>query len=139
MLKRLTLSALLSCSLLFAGAASAGGAPVPLQLPPPVEKHGLSAGDFQQLVKQAATLRKFRVADANGNRVRLAYPTGARSAKFEATFDVTYRDGKIWIELSSSRGLNEGPCSNGSNVTCIHRNVNRWMKNLAADLTTLSR
>ena len=86
-------------------------------------------------VKNAAQLRKFRVVSTHGNVVKLAYPSGPRAQKFEAQFDVVYEGSKIAVKYASSRGLDAGPCQNDAKQICLHRNVNKWMANLASDIT----
>ena len=80
-------------------------------------------------------MRKFRVVSTHGNVVKLAYPSGPRAQKFEAQFDVVYEGSKIAVKYASSRGLDAGPCQNDAKQTCLHRNVNKWMANLASDIT----
>ena len=98
---------------------------------------GKGIGQTQALnaVKNAAQLRKFRVVSTHGNVVKLAYPSGPRAQKFEAQFDVVYEGSKIAVKYASSRGLDAGPCQNDAKQICLHRNVNKWMANLASDIT----
>ena len=39
------------------------------------------------------------------------------------------------VKYASSRGLDAGPCQNDAKQICLHRNVNKWMANLASDIT----
>ena len=39
------------------------------------------------------------------------------------------------MKYASSRGLDAGPCQNDAKQICLHRNVNKWMANLASDIT----
>lgn len=123
----------LACAL--TGTVLAAGPLKPVDNPAPIAAKGIEQTQALNAVKNAAQLRKFRVVSTHGNVVKLAYPSGPRAQKFEAQFDVVYEGSKIAVKYASSRGLDAGPCQNDAKQICLHRNVNKWMANLASDIT----
>ena len=93
---------------------------------------------------RAAQLRKWRIVSDQPGVVTLAYPGSAKAIHFEAIVKVTYDARRYNVSYVSSRGLDEKKgCVNpelksknkyDENAICIHRNVNRWMNNLNADI-----
>lgn len=93
---------------------------------------------------RAAQLRKWRIVSDQPGVVTLAYPGSAKAIHFEAIVKVTYDARRYKVSYVSSRGLDEKKgCVNpelksknkyDENAICIHRNVNRWMNNLNADI-----
>lgn len=123
----------LACAL--TGTVLAAGPLRPVDNPAPIAARGIGQTQALKAVKNAAHLRKFRLVSTHGNVVKLAYPSGPRAQKFEAQFDVIYEGSKIAVKYASSRGLDAGPCQNDAKQICLHRNVNKWMANLASDIT----
>lgn len=132
MLKRLLIAAALSGAL--AGSALAGGRLVPVENPAPVATGTRTPAEVSKIVVRASAVRGFRVVEVRPDRVRLAYPTGARAERYEATIDVLIGGGQAAVRYAESRGLGASPCSSDPKKTCIHRNVPKWMSNLAGDI-----
>ena len=116
------------------GTAFAGGRLIPIENPAPIAANGVAKADVIKGIHSAAKMRNFRIAETQDNVVKLAYPAGARAQKYEAFFDVTYTGKAVEVKYASSHGLDAGPCKEDANQICIHRNVNKWMRNLASDI-----
>lgn len=91
-----------------------------------------SASAMRSAIRTAATDRRFRIVSDKPGVMRLAYPNTAKSAQFEALFDVKYSASGFSVSYVSSRGLDEKPCNDGQ--VCGHRNINKWMRTLSGDI-----
>lgn len=89
--------------------------------------------DVHKAILEAAHARSWRVVSDKSNAVRLAYPSNNRATKYEVTFDVVYTKTGYSIKYVKSYGLDEKPNCAGD-MPCIHRNVNKWVSNLNADI-----
>lgn len=104
----------------------------------------VSSTKMHQAIMRAAQLRKWRIVNDEPGVVTLAYPGSAKAVHFEAIVKVTYDARRYKVSYVSSRGLDErkgcvNPEMTGRNkfddkALCVHRNVNRWMNNLSADI-----
>lgn len=104
----------------------------------------VSSTKMHQAIMRAAQLRKWRIVSDEPGVVTLAYPGSAKAVHFEAIVKVTYDARQYKVSYVSSRGLDERKgCVNpeikgrnkfDDNALCVHRNVNRWMNNLSADI-----
>ena len=92
--------------------------------------------DVHKAILEAAHARSWRVVSDKSNAVRLAYPSTNRATKYEVTFDVVYSKSGYSIKYVKSYGLDEKPNCAGD-MPCIHRNVNKWVSNLNADIQRL--
>ena len=92
--------------------------------------------DVHKAILEAAHARSWRVVSDKSNAVRLAYPSNNRATKYEVTFDVVYSKSGYSIKYVKSYGLDEKPNCAGD-MPCIHRNVNKWVSNLNADIQRL--
>ena len=102
--------------------------------------HQVTQNKMHSAVLDAAQLRKWRVVSDKPGVMTLAYPGSAKAVHFEAIVKVTYDNDSYQVSYVSSRGLDEKKgCRNSQNkydedLICVHRNVNRWMNNLSADI-----
>ena len=104
----------------------------------------ITQSQMHNAIIYAAQLRKWRIVSDQPGVVTLAYPGSAKAIHFEAIVKVTYNALRYKVSYVSSRGLNEKKgCMNSElkgknkydeNAICVHRNVNRWMNNLNADI-----
>lgn len=97
-------------------------------------------------VLQAAQLRQFKIVSEKPGLMTVAYPMGAKAEKFLATYNVKYDADSFEVVYVSSYGLGDRVgCNdpkamtknNWRDVPCYHRNVGRWMTNLAYDIDRL--
>ena len=99
---------------------------------------------MRSAILDAAKTRKWRVVHDEPGAMTLAYPGTAKAVHFEAIVKVDYDADSYQVSYVSSRGLDErqgcvNPKLSGKNkfdenIICVHRNVNRWMNNLSADI-----
>lgn len=104
----------------------------------------VNAKQMHEAIVMAAHQRKWRILSDKPGEMLLAYPGSAKAVKFEARVKVDYTAKDYQVSYVSSRGLDERKgCVNtkatgdkrfDENVLCVHRNVNRWMNNLSADI-----
>lgn len=93
--------------------------------------------NVRDAIIESAYARKWRIVNQRSGEIQLAYPDNAKSLQFEALVKVTYSADQYAISYISSRGLDERiGCGSHEGVTCLHRNVNRWMNNLNKDIIT---
>ena len=130
----------LSAALLLAGC----GTTMPQRpLPEKSVPANISQADIRDAVIQAVSMRNWKLVSEKPGLVTVAYPSGAKAAKFQATYNVKYDADSYEITYVSSYGLDERVgCNdpkattknNWRDVPCYHRNVNRWMVNLSYDI-----
>ncbi|MDO5530944.1 hypothetical protein [Sutterella sp.] len=85
-------------------------------------------------IGRSAIARSFRIVSEKPGVTRLAYPANARAAKYEMIVDVEYTGTTYTVNYVSSYGLDAAPCKNNPSQTCGHRNITRWIANLAKDI-----
>lgn len=124
------LASTFACAAILAGC----GAPQPLHVPPEQTLgSGLSSNDVRAAILSAAQKRHWRIVSDQSDVIELAYPSNARSSKYEVIFAVHYTDRSYNIAYVSSRGLDEKLNCKGA-TPCLHRNVNKWVANLNMDI-----
>lgn len=137
----------LFCAAAFASSLLLSGCGVTTPLINPQEQSApaqISQSQMHNAIIRAAQLRKWRIVSDRPGVVTLAYPGSAKAIHFEAIVKVTYNAQRYKVSYVSSRGLDERKgCVNSElkgnnkydeNALCVHRNVNRWMNNLNADI-----
>ena len=138
---RLFCAAALASSLLLTGCGVTTPLVNPQEQSAPAQ---ITQSQMHNAIIRAAQLRKWRIVSDQPGVVTLAYPGSAKAIHFEAIVKVTYDARRYKVSYVSSRGLDEKKgCVNpelkiknkyDENAICIHRNVNRWMNNLNADI-----
>ena len=131
-IRKSLVAASLAAALLLSGC----GTTTPLKNPEPTTiTVEATPANVRDAIIDSAYSRNWRIVNQRSGEVQLAYPSGAKAQHFEAIVKVTYSADQYAISYMSSRGLDERiGCGSHEDVTCLHRNVNRWMNNLNKDI-----
>lgn len=124
------LAGALACTAILAGCSTSR----PLFVPPEQNMAAsLPTSEVRSAIITAALSRQWRIVSEEPGVITLAYPSNARSAKYELTVVVHHADKSYKIDYARSRGLDEKVNCEGT-TPCVHRNVNRWIANLNQDI-----
>lgn len=97
--------------------------------------YALTQDQVRQTIVTSALARNWRIVEQGPSELRLAYPSGTRSQKYEVLAKVSFSDTQYAVSYLSSRGLDEKTsCSSSPIGICAHKNVNRWLLNLDHDI-----
>lgn len=139
-MKRSLLVLSLSAALLLAGC----GTTMPQRpLPEKSVPADISQADIREAVLKAVGMRKWMLVSEKPGLITVAYPSGAKAAKFQATYNVKYDADSYEVTYVSSYGLDERVGCNDPKATtkntwrdvpCVHRKVFLWMRNLSKDI-----
>lgn len=88
-------------------------------------------------ILNSAVRRKFAIESKSDGVIILSYPLNP--GKFQARFEVKYDSYHVTMHLKESSGLDQGPCFEEPEKTCIHPNVSRWMNNHMTDIQSMLR